>query len=180
NKAFVDTRLIDGTPRRGNSGQDGNLLHNEAYVPVENNTYKINSYNLRNPIIPGKKYTIQIKAKFGRDRTSFLVYNTGGTFRETQVDKRFFDPETGIATVDFVAPMDKYNGYDRLNTRIDLYQYPNNGTSSTRIDWIKIEETTKENLVGSVKSMSPNNTGTGTITVNADGSVTNKADSGKV
>src|SRR5699024_4989290 len=44
----------------------------------------------------------------------------------------------------------------------------------------KIEETTKENLVGSVKSMSPNNTGTGTITVNADGSVTNKADSGKV
>ena len=121
NNAFVDTRLIDGTPKRGNSGGDGNILHNEAYTLSSPAVYNPSAYRilsevtLRKPIVEDNTYTIQVKGKLGSDRTAFMLYNTGGTFEETSKSGRIrdsdYDPKTGIYTKTFVAPKEDYNKY---------------------------------------------------------------------
>lgn len=121
NRAFTDTRLIDATPSRGNSAQDGNILRNEAYSLKSPAVYNPSAYRilaevtLRKPIVEDNTYTIQVKGKLGSDRTAFMLYNTGGTFEETSksgwIRDSDYDPKTGIYTKTFVAPKEDYNKY---------------------------------------------------------------------
>lgn len=121
NNAFVETRLIDATPSRGNSGQDGNILHNEAYRFASPAVYDNSAYNilkgvrLRKPIETGKTYTVQIKGKLGSDRPYFYLYNSNGYFNElygqSPITKDDYNPKTGIYTKTFVAPPEDYDTY---------------------------------------------------------------------
>ena len=153
NNAFVDTRLIDGTPKKGNSGGDGNILNDEAYTLSSPAVYNPSAYSilsnltLRKPIEAGKTYTLQMKARLGSDRTNLLMYNSGGTFSELYksgaITSNNYDPKTGVYTKTFVAPDEDYDVYGK-------------------------------NLIvnsGNVKFM-PNNTGLGNSLKNSDGSWT--------
>lgn len=121
NHAFTDTRVIDATPSRGNSAQDGNILGNEAYslkspANYDNSKYDIlTNLTLRKPIEAGKTYTIQIKGKLGSDRVSWYLYNTTGMFNELygngNIYESDYNPETGIYTRTFVAPPEDYDSY---------------------------------------------------------------------
>ncbi|XWX29930.1 virion structural protein [Staphylococcus phage PG-2021_15] len=121
NNAFVDNRTIDGTPGRGNSGQDGNILNNEAYTLASPAMYNRTKYDiltnltLRKPIETGKTYTVQIKGNLGSDRTSWLLYNSNGLFNELHGQSGIlpsdYDPKTGIYTKTFVAPTLDYDTY---------------------------------------------------------------------
>lgn len=118
NHAFTDTRVIDATPSRGNSAQDGNILGNEAYslkspANYDNSKYEIlTDLSLRKPIEAGKTYTIQLKGKLGSDRPYWYVYNSNGSFNElygqSPLTPDNYDPETGIYTKTFVAPKEDY------------------------------------------------------------------------
>lgn len=153
NNAFVDNRTIDGTPSRGNSGQDGNILNNEAYTLSSPAVYKQSNYailtnvSLRKPIETGKTYTVQIKGKLGSDRTNWGVYNSNGYMDEfwnqSPISEQDYDPKTGIYTKTFVAPKPDPttdNHRERLNNNIRIYQMPNGRASQSSIEWIKIEE----------------------------------------
>lgn len=121
NHAFTDTRVIDATPSRGNSAQDGNILNNEAYslkspAVYDNSRYDIlTNLTLRKPIESGKTYTIQVKGELGSDRNSFYLYNSTGTFNELygtgSIYRSDYNPETGIYTKTFVAPPEDYDSY---------------------------------------------------------------------
>lgn len=118
NHAFIDTRVIDATPGRGNSAQDGNILRNEAYslkspAVYDNTRYDIlTNLSLRKPIEAGKTYTIQLKGKLGSDRPYWYVYNSNGSFNElygqSPLTPDNYDPKTGIYTKTFVAPEEDY------------------------------------------------------------------------
>ena len=118
NRAFTDTRLIDATPSRGNSAQDGNILRNEAYslkspAVYDNTRYDIlTDLSLRKPIEAGKTYTIQLKGNLGSDREYWYVYNSNGSFNELYGQNPLmpenYDPKTGIYTKTFVAPEEDY------------------------------------------------------------------------
>lgn len=118
NRAFTDTRLIDATPSRGNSAQDGNILRNEAYslkspAVYDNTRYDIlTDLSLRKPIEAGKTYTIQLKGNLGSDREYWYVYNSNGYFNELYGQNPLmpenYDPKTGIYTKTFVAPEEDY------------------------------------------------------------------------
>uniref|UniRef100_A0AAU8GUL7 Virion structural protein n=1 Tax=Mammaliicoccus phage MSShimriz1 TaxID=3230127 RepID=A0AAU8GUL7_9VIRU len=159
NNAFVDTRLIDGTPGRGNSGQDGNILNNEAYTLASPAVYNKTKYDiltnltLRKPIETGKTYTVQIKGNLGSDRTSWLLYNSNGLFNELYGQSGIlpsdYDPKTGIYTKTFIAPKENYDGTrTRLNTSLRVYQYPSSGTSQSTIEWVKVEEGSQATKAG--------------------------------
>ena len=161
NRASTDTRLIDATPSRGNSAQDGNILRNEAYslkspAVYDNTVYNIlKGVRLRKPIETGKTYTVQIKGKLGSDRTNWGIYNSNGYMDEfwnqEQITNNDYNPTTGIYTKTFVAPTPdpaSSNHRDRLNTSIQIYQMPRSGTSQSTIEWIKIEEGTTPTTAG--------------------------------
>lgn len=121
NHAFVETRLIDATPGRGVTSQDGNILNNEAYsfaspAVYNNNRYEIlTGLTLRKPIETGKTYTVQLKGKLGSDRPYFYLYNSNGYFNElygqSPITKDNYNPKTGIYTKTFVAPPEDYDTY---------------------------------------------------------------------
>lgn len=161
NRAFTDTRLIDATPSRGNSAQDGNILRNEAYslkspAVYDNSKYDIlTNLTLRKPIEAGKTYTIQLKGKLGSDREYWYVYNSNGYFNELYGQNPLmpenYDPKTGIYTKTFVAPPEDYDdspNRKRLNENIRIYQAPSSGTSKSTIEWVKIEEGSKATIAG--------------------------------
>ncbi|ANT44781.1 virion structural protein [Staphylococcus phage vB_SscM-1] len=163
NNAFVDNRTIDGTPGRGNSGQDGNILHNEAYTLKTPGVYNPKEYKIldnitfRKPIETGKTYTVQIKGKLGSDRTGWGVYNSSGYMNELYgngsgtINENDYNPKTGIYTKTFVAPEPDPttgNHRERLNTDIEIYQFPKSGTSQSTIEWIKIEEGSQATKAG--------------------------------
>uniref|UniRef100_A0AB39C871 Tail morphogenetic protein n=1 Tax=Staphylococcus phage UHP46 TaxID=3234966 RepID=A0AB39C871_9CAUD len=161
NNAFVDNRTIDGTPGRGNSGQDGNILNNEAYTLASPAVYDNTKYNilsglrLRKPIETGKTYTIQIKGKLGSDRPYFYLYNSNGYFNElygqSPITEGDYNPKTGIYTKTFVAPPEDYDdspNRKRLNESIRIYQAPSSGTSQSTIEWVKVEEGSQATKAG--------------------------------
>ena len=161
NHAFIDTRVIDATPGRGNSAQDGNILNNEAYslkspAVYDNSKYDIlTNLTLRKPIGAGKTYTIQLKGKLGSDRKYWYVYNSNGYFNELYGQNPLmpenYDPKTGIYTKTFVAPPEDYDdspNRKRLNENIRIYQAPSSGTSKSIIEWVKIEEGSKATIAG--------------------------------
>lgn len=160
NHAFIDTKVIDATPGRGNSAQDGNILNNEAYslkppAIYDNSKYDLlTNITLRKPIETGKTYTIQIKGKLGSDRTSWYLYNTTSMFNELygngNIYESDYNPETGIYTRTFIAPPEDYDGNtrERLNEYLTLYQSPKTGTSKSEIEWVKVEEGSKATIAG--------------------------------
>ena len=161
NHAFIDTRVIDATPGRGNSAQDGNILNNEAYslkspAVYDNSKYDIlTNLTLRKPVVAGKTYTIQIKGELGTDRTAWYLYNSNGYFNELygngSIYPSDYDPDTGIYTKTFVAPPEDYDdspNRKRLNEHLRLYQVPKTGTSKSTIEWVKVEEGSKATIAG--------------------------------
>lgn len=163
NRAFTDTRTIDATPGRGNSGQDGNILNNEAYTLKTPGVYNPKDYKIldnitfRKPIETGKTYTVQIKGKLGSDRTGWGVHNSSGYMNELYgtgsgaINENDYNPKTGIYTKTFVAPEPDPttgNHRERLNTDIEIYQFPRGGTSQSTIEWIKIEEGSQATKAG--------------------------------
>lgn len=161
NHAFIDTRVIDATPGRGNSAQDGNILNNEAYslkspAVYDNSKYDIlTNLTLRKPVVAGKTYTIQIKGELGTDRTAWYLYNSNGYFNELygngSIYPSDYDPVTGIYTKTFIAPHEDYDdspNRKRLNEHLRLYQAPKTGTSKSTIEWVKVEEGSKATIAG--------------------------------
>ena len=110
---------------------DRNILIGTGTV-VTNALYAMKDYTLSEPIVAGEKYTVAIKGTLGADRTSFSLYNSGGSFNECTIlpaqkgtDGVFYRTFTAIAGA-------------RTNEYIRVYQMASTGTSSSTIEWIKL------------------------------------------
>lgn len=119
-------RLASVVLRRNNR----NLLLDSSRI-VENSAYLIAQYHLAIKPKAGERYKISIWGSLGDDKSRFLVYNSGGSTQIEYFLKRqennFYDAE--FAWVD--------NG---INTYLNIYAYPNSGSSQSIIRKIKLEK----------------------------------------
>lgn len=117
----------------------GRNLLMDTLGPFTNNNYLIKEFPIIEKLEPGDTVTLSIKGKLGADRTAFFIYNT-----------------TGMVEVGFVNDTDKDNNdtftktFKWINARADgsskvdssslkIYQFPNKGSSSSTIEWVKLE-----------------------------------------
>ena len=85
----------------------------------------------------GETYTISLKGTLGSDRTSFRAYNSGGSVAiGTLTLKNGIYTWTGKWTI-------TNSSTTATNTFLRIYQFTNSGTTSSTIDWIKLEKGNK-------------------------------------
>lgn len=134
----LDIVVEGGTENLAPIDEGRNLLINSGKVITNSNygiqTYKYNPSNL----VAGEVYTVSIKFTIGADRSMLSLYSSGGyrslvSFLDSEKDS------SGVVTKQFT--MEYYAGreYDFLS----LYQMPNNGTSASTVEWIKVEKGNK-------------------------------------
>lgn len=91
--------------------------------------------------IEGETYTITLKGSLGDDRTNFMLYNSGGYVRIGAISKI----SDGIYQL--TAKWNNTNAdYPPANTHINIYQFPNGATSTSTIEWVKMERGNKVSL----------------------------------
>lgn len=132
-----------------------NLLLNSGVAIKDSTDYLINKYKLATKDLkPNEVVTISIKAKLEETRDGFRFYNSSGE---------------GSAVMGFIG-RDDFNesgcSFKTLKWRVSgandelwIYQYPNNGSAGTTIEWIKLEKGNKatswspapEDLIDSLK-----------------------------
>ena len=111
----------------------GRNLLLKSNVSVENSAYNISKYDLTDTLVVGEEVTIQVKGQLGSDRTSFRGYNSGGSFVVVTLNPSDRNSK-GIYTKTF-----KWVIGTSLNTFLQMYQFTSSGTSSSTIEWIKLE-----------------------------------------
>ena len=110
-----------------------NLLKNSG-VTITNANYLINDYYFGDvKPVEGETYTISFKGTIGSDKTWAGAYNSGG-----MVDLGRFTLKNGIYTLTV-----KWRISDSANTHLAIYLGPGTGTSTSTIEWIKMEKGNK-------------------------------------
>lgn len=99
---------------------------------VTNNNYKISRYYFSEAPKDGEDVRIILKGKLGADKNRWIFYNSGISVQLKQVLKTSDNMELYILdTINWVVG-------GTSNTYLDVYAYPNTGTSESEIEWIKL------------------------------------------
>lgn len=115
---------------------NNNILDNSNWQ-IASTSYNIARYPLNSAPNAGDEVTVQLKGELGEDKTTFLLYNSGGYIRLKNFDKQSFN-DAGIYTGTFNWVIT--NGSSTANnTQLYVYAYPSSGTSESTIEWIKLE-----------------------------------------
>ena len=130
-------------------GGGSNIIRNSD-ISINSPTYNIAVlYFGDNPPIEEESYVMQIKGSLGSDRTGWGIYNSGGTVYEGNYNAdnkgagaEFYNEATGIYTIVIPSWKIVQGSTTAANNRIALYQIPNTGTSSSSIEWVKLEHGT--------------------------------------
>ena len=131
-------------------GGGRNLLLNSKLSITNSTTYNIaNIYFGDEKPIAGEPYVLQIKGTLGADRTGWGVYNSGGTVHEGIYNSShggappaYCNPTTGIYSIVIPSWKIVQGSTTATNTYLSLYQFPNGATSSSSIEWVKLEKGT--------------------------------------
>ena len=119
----------------------GRNLLKKSNQEINNNNYAIANYYFGDVApIEGEIYTITLKGRLGSDRTDFRAYNSGGyvsVYTLKPIGNGIFTA-TGVWKASHTDPT-----YTPSNTYIQIYQFTNTGTSSSTIEWIKLEKGNK-------------------------------------
>lgn len=119
--------------------REGRNLILKSDEAVQNSSYLTKTYYL-GELKPqaGDTITITIKGTLGGDREKFMVYNSGSYLRLVNLGSSQYDSENGWWTTTFEWKT-RHGGSDVANTYIRVYAAPSNGTSTSSIEWIKLE-----------------------------------------
>jgi len=110
-----------------------NLLYKTNRV-ITNSVYNIAQYSLVEPIANGEIVTITLKGQLGTDRTHFGLYNSGGSVSMSTLTPSDRDATTGVYKKTFA-----WSVGTSTNSFLSIYQMASAGTSSSTIEWVKIE-----------------------------------------
>ncbi|MCE2616112.1 hypothetical protein [Phocaeicola oris] len=135
NGKTVETAIQDGVESIVVGGR--NLLSkSKPTSPISNSNYLIARFYLASIPVEGQEYTISIKGQLEANRTHFGIFNTGGMITLTTIKANSY--ANGIYSRTF-----KWKNSGNNTTvepkYINIYQYPNGGTSKSTIEWIKLE-----------------------------------------
>ena len=100
--------------------------------------------------VEGAPYVLQVKGTLGSGRTGFGVYNSGGVVYESDFGGSndganimpYYDETEHIWTL--IIPYWKVTQGSTTanNTYLGIYQFPSSGTSTSTIEWVKLEKGT--------------------------------------
>lgn len=121
------------SPLYDNVKVGGRNLLRDSQTSVTNSTYAMKDYTLAEPIANGETVTISLKGTLGADRTSFGIYNSGGTVSLATLTPAKQD-SNGVFKQTFT-----WNIGSSSNTFLRVYQMTSSGTSSSTIQWIQLE-----------------------------------------
>lgn len=127
-----------GITNFGGIAENPNLLK-ESYPNITTASYLVRSFYFgdRKPVA-GKTYTISLKGKLGEGKTSFGIYNSGGSIQVATLT-----PSTqganGVYKTTFVWKVTS-GSTTVANTHICVYAIASSVTSESTIEWIKLEE----------------------------------------
>lgn len=145
---MMGDKIVDATYEREERFYGRNLLLNSGVAIKDSTDYLINKYKLATKdLTPNEVVTISIKANLGETRDGFRLYNSSG------------EGSAVIGSIggdDFKTLKWRVSG---ANDELWIYQYPNNGSAGTTIEWIKLEKGNKatrwtpapEDLIDSLK-----------------------------
>lgn len=115
-----------------------NLLYDSAREYLSNEYYT--TYNLTEAPAVGEDVTVTLWGELGADRTGIGIYNTQGWSKVLDLTKIADGVYRG--TGKWRLPMDGNRELKPNNTRINVYFFPNTGTSVNKINKIKLERGT--------------------------------------
>lgn len=112
-----------------------NLLLNSG-IPVTNAGYPTKTYNLATTPVVGDQYTITLKGTLGEGKTQFRAYNSGGSVSLGAL--------TRVGTSDiYTLTFNWTNGALANPTAVHIYPLPASVTTTSTIEWVKLEKGNK-------------------------------------
>ncbi len=112
-----------------------NLLRNSNNL-ITSVSYQIAQYNLASIPVENQVYTISIKGILGNDRDQFAIYNSG--WKVALCSLRSTNLKNGVYSKTFVWK--NTSGENTVvPTYLKIFNNPSSGTSSSTIEWVKLE-----------------------------------------
>lgn len=125
---------VDAMMSEGNANTETNLLV-DPNINITTSDTRIDTIALgQEKPIKGESYTLTIKGTLGDDRTHLVIFDNTGDLYITEIWKNEDRELTGIYQDTFVWPID-----DAVDG-IAIYQRPQEGTSISTIEWVKLEK----------------------------------------
>ncbi|PTI43191.1 hypothetical protein BU062_04330 [Staphylococcus succinus] len=118
----------------------GRNLLMDTSGPFKNNNYLLKEFPIIEKLESGDTVTLSIKGELGADRTAFFIYNTTGMVEVGFLNNADKDNDN-IFTKTFEWINERADGSNKVDSSsLKIYQFPNKGTSSSTIEWIKLEK----------------------------------------
>ncbi|MEK1828990.1 hypothetical protein AAAC51_07525 [Priestia megaterium] len=112
----------------------GRNLLRDSGNPITTGSYMMKTYPIAGSIPDGTKVTISLKGVLGSGKTSFGIYNSGGSVSLVSLFPSDSDRD-GVFTKTFT-----WRTGSSSNTSVNVYQISNTVSATSTIEWIKIEK----------------------------------------
>ena len=115
----------------------GHNLLKSSYLGISNSsTYNIAIIYLvaRDKPVAGETVTLQIKGSLASTKTSWGIYNSGGSVQMTTMNSSNYDSTTGIYTKTF-----SWTVGSAANTYVSIYTLTNSQSGNSSIEWVMLE-----------------------------------------
>ena len=129
----IETVISEGVASLSIGGR--NMLRN-SNVPVTSASYQLAEFELASIPTEGETYTISIKGELGSDRSYFAIFNSGWRVHLRNLSNA--NLKNGVYSGTFTWT--NTNGTDTVvPTYLKIFNFPSTSTSSSKIEWIKLE-----------------------------------------
>ena len=139
----VDSAIEDIDNAIDNIEIGGRNLLLKSDVPIANADYNLKRYRYGGQVaLHDEVYTVTIKFELGADRTALYLYTGEGYVNVVPFYNSDRNSE-GIASKTFIMKYAAGRFPEDGFAYIDFYQHPNSGTTTSSIEWVKLEKGNK-------------------------------------